>query len=137
VLLVLFTWPQSQARLQQIDALGDKLAEANVAVLALPRAVKIFPRRQMPASITVAIDGSQEAFETYGVFRRSLSEAGMADDAPIPEHMEFLIDRQGYVRARWIATDNRGWLDADLMLGEIDQLNKEKPSGSAPDDHMH
>jgi putative copper resistance protein D len=137
VLLVLFTWPQSRERLQQLDALNDRLATANVAVLALPRDARTFPSREAPVSISYAIDGSQEAFETYGVFRRSLSEAGMSDDAPIPEHMEFLIDRQGYVRARWIAADNRGWLNTDLMMGEINRLNQEKPSAPAPDDHMH
>jgi putative copper resistance protein D len=71
------------------------------------------------------------------LFRRSLSERGMAADPPVPSHMEFLIDRQGYVRARWIAADNRGWLNTDLLLGEIAQLNQEKPSAPAPDDHMH
>jgi putative copper resistance protein D len=137
VLLVLFTWPQSQARLQQLDALHDKLAEAGADVLALPQDARSFPARQAARTMTVAIDGSQEAFETYSLFRRSLSERGMADDPPIPSHMEFLIDRQGYVRARWIAADNRGWLNTDLLLGEISQLNQEKPSAAAPDDHMH
>ncbi|MEA2977998.1 MAG: copper resistance protein [Alphaproteobacteria bacterium] len=137
VLLVLFTWPQSQARLQQLDALHDKLTEAGAELVALPQDARGFPAQQAPRRMTVAIDGSPEAFETYSLFRRSLSERGMAADPPVPSHMEFLIDRQGYVRARWIPADNRGWLNTDLLLGEIAQLNQEKPSAAAPDDHMH
>jgi putative copper resistance protein D len=137
VLLALFTWPQSQARLQQLEALDDQLRAAGAEILALPQDARSFPAQHMPRTMTVAIDGSQEAFETYSVFRRSLSEQGTADDPPMPSHMEFLIDRQGYVRARWIAADNRGWLNTDLLLREITQLNQEKPSAPAPDDHMH
>ena len=108
-------------------------------MLAVPRDAAAFPggAETDAPSLTVAIDGSQEAFETYGVFRRSLSEPGMRSDPPMPQHMEFLIDRQGYVRARWIAVENRGWGNTELLLREIATLNAEKPSAPAPDDHVH
>jgi putative copper resistance protein D len=51
--------------------------------------------------------------------------------------MEFLIDRQGYVRARWIAAESRGWSNTDILLREIATLNSETPSAPAPDDHVH
>jgi putative copper resistance protein D len=139
VLLVLFTWPQSQPRLQQLDAMHDALSAAGVEVLAVPRdAGAILDRHQtQPLSLSVAIDGSQEAFETFGMLRRSLSEEGMRPDAPLPSHMEFLIDRQGYIRARWIADESRGWANAELLMREVTQLNQEKPSAPAPDDHVH
>jgi putative copper resistance protein D len=66
-----------------------------------------------------------------------LSQAGTQPDPPLPAHMEFLIDRQGYVRARWIASESRGWSNTDLLLREVAQLNQEKPSAPAPDDHVH
>jgi putative copper resistance protein D len=105
----------------------------------VPRDAAAFPgdAESGASSLDVAIDGSQEAFETYSVFRRSLSERGMRPDPPVPSHMEFLIDRQGYVRARWIAAENRGWSNAELLLREIATLNAEKPSAPAPDDHVH
>jgi putative copper resistance protein D len=139
VLLVLFTWPQSQPRLKQLDAMRDALSAAGVEVLAVPRDARAFLNRDQtePLSLSIAIDGSQEAFETYAMLRRSLSEEGMRPDAPMPSHMEFLVDRQGYIRARWIAAESPGWTNAELLMREIAQLNAEKPSAPAPDDHVH
>ena len=141
VLLVLFTWPQSQARLAQLATMHERLASAGVALLAIPAdagALDGETRRALTAlKLDPVMDGSPEIFATYALFRRSLSEAGTQPDPPTPEHMEFLIDRQGYVRARWIAGESRGWSNADLLLREIGQLNKEKPSAPPPDDHVH
>lgn len=141
VLLVLFTWPQSQARLTQLAELRDRFASAGVTLLAVPSdaaALDGKTRRALAAlKLDPVMDGSQEVFATYALFRRSLSEAGTRPDPPLPAHMEFLIDRQGYARARWIAAESRGWSNADLLLREIAQLNQEKPSAPAPDDHVH
>ena len=141
VLLVLFTWPQSQTRLAQLAGMHERLASAGVSLLAIPSDAGALDARTQGALIALKLDpvmdGSQEIFATYALFRRSLSEAGTQPDPPIPEHMEFLIDRQGYVRARWIAGESRGWSNADLLLREIAQLNQEKPSVAPPDDHVH
>lgn len=137
ILLVLFTWPQSGSRLEQLGKLHAQLADAGVEVLAVPRSVS--PARVHSGTLPFAVisDGAEEAFDTYGLFRRSLSEAGMQPDAPTPFHMEYLIDRQGYIRARWIAGENTGWANAEILLAEVAQLNREKPSAPAPDDHVH
>jgi putative copper resistance protein D len=141
VLLVLFTWPQSQARLTQIAGLHERLASAGVTLIAVPADAATLDAKTRHAlsalNLDPVMDGSQEAFATYTLFRRSLSAAGTQPDPPIPPHMEFLIDRQGYVRARWIAAESRGWTNADLLLRELAQLNQEKPSAPAPDDHVH
>ena len=141
VLLVLFTWPQSQTRLVQLAGMHERLASADVTLLAIPSdagALDAETQRALTAlKLDPVMDGSQEIFATYSLFRRSLSEAGTQPDPPIPKHMEFLIDRQGYVRARWIAAESRGWSNADLLLREITQLNQEKASAPVPDDHVH
>lgn len=141
VLLVLFSWPQSQARLTQLAELRERLAAAGVALLAVPSDVTALDGKAKRSLARIKVDpvtdGSQEVFATYALFRRSLSQAGTQPDPPLPAHMEFLIDRQGYVRARWIASESRGWSNTDLLLREVAQLNQEKPSAPAPDDHVH
>ncbi len=141
VLVVLFTWPQSQARLTQLQELRDKLSAAGVVLLAVPSDAASLDDKSLRLldrpGLDLVIDGSEEAFATYSLFRRSLSESGMRPDAPPPPHMEFLIDRQGYIRARWIAAESRGWTNTEILLREIAQLNQEKPSAPAPDDHVH
>lgn len=140
-MLVLFTWPQSQARLTQLAELQDRFAAAGVTLIAVPAdAMAIGPETQRTIAalnLDPVMDGSQEIFATYALFRRSLSQAGTQPDPPIPGHMEFLIDRQGYVRARWIASESRGWSNTELLLREITQLNQETPSAPPPDDHVH
>lgn len=108
VLLVLFSWPQSQARLTQLAGLRERLAAAGITLIAVPSgaaALDTKANRALSAlTFDPVMDGGQEAFATYTLFRRSLSATGTQPDPPIPEHMEFLIDRQGYVRARWTIT---------------------------------
>jgi hypothetical protein len=52
-------------------------------------------------------------------------------------HAEFLIDKQGYVRARWLPAESDGWRKFKLLMQQIDLLRKEKPRAPAPDEHVH
>lgn len=133
VLLVLFR-PASAARLQQLDKLYPELAAAGVEVLAIAQTPVALPRlRNLP----LMIEGNAEAFAAYAVFRRSLGTEGSLPDPPIPAHMEFLIDRQGYIRARWIPGESAAWSKPAVLLGEIARLKQEPATGPAPDDHVH
>jgi putative copper resistance protein D len=72
------------------------------------------------------------------LFRRTLSNPDLAGEGTSPKHMEFLIDRYGYLRARWIpAVDGTGWTDIGELMRQIDQLNREKEIRPPPDDHVH
>ncbi len=139
ILLVLFTLPHSQSRLEQLDQAYKKLRSLGVEVLAIPRKAQGIQRQlgQSVRLLPVVTDGSREIFDTYALYRRSLTAEGTLPDPPIPPHMEFMIDRQGYVRARWVPGDGVGWGEMKNLLREIDRLNKEKPSAPAPDEHVH
>ncbi|HYY24663.1 MAG TPA: CopD family protein [Candidatus Udaeobacter sp.] len=138
VMLALFSLPDSRPRLLQLEQMYRELQNRNVKILAIPKDVQeIHPLGSTIKSLSLVTDGSREAFDTYALFRRSLSEQGTLPDPPIPSHMEFLIDRQGYVRARWIPRDGAGWDKMENLFRDIDRLNQEKPSAPAPDDHVH
>jgi hypothetical protein len=52
--------------------------------------------------------------------------------------VEFLLDRQGYVRARWRPGDpGRSWDDLQTQVDQILVLDKERPAGPPPDEHVH
>jgi alkyl hydroperoxide reductase subunit AhpC len=54
-------------------------------------------------------------------------------DAP---HAEFLIDRQGYLRA--VSTLRAGETsDVNRLLAEVQQLNEEKVVSAMPAEHVH
>ena len=138
VMLVLYSLPESQARLAELEKLSLKLQSKNVKILLIPR--ELSDVRGLDGnvkSLAVVTEGRREAFDAYALYRRSFSEPGTQPDPPVPPHMEFLIDRQGYVRARWIPRDGAGWDKLEKLWRDVDRLNQEKPSAPAPDDHVH
>ena len=42
------------------------------------------------------------------------------------------IDKQGYLRGRWIPRDFPGWNALSAMLGELDRLANESPHPPVP-----
>jgi putative copper resistance protein D len=52
--------------------------------------------------------------------------------------MEFLLDRQGYVRARWLpGSPGQSWETVQILVDQILVLDKETPAGPPPDEHVH
>ena len=55
--------------------------------------------------------------------------------------MELLVDRQGYLRARWIpgqlGQTREGWGDLNALLAEIDRLAREVPVAPVAAEHVH
>ncbi|HSL04568.1 MAG TPA: CopD family protein [Nitrospiraceae bacterium] len=141
VLLVLFSWPESRARLDQLRSAYATLRDSNTVVLAAP---VNDPDPQAMAAITadipfpLATQGATEIVRSYTLFRRTLSNPDLAGEGTTPKHMEFLIDRYGYLRARWIpAVDGPGWTDIGELTRQIEQLNRERELRPPPDDHVH
>lgn len=44
-----------------------------------------------------------------------------------PRHVEFSIDEQGYIRARWLPAENDAWRKIDVLLKQVELLRKEQP----------
>jgi putative copper resistance protein D len=141
VLLVLFSWPESRARLDQLRLAYATMSGGNTVVLAasvndLSPADFAAITKDMP--FPVATQGGQEIARSYALFRRTLSNPDLAGEGTSPKHMEFLIDRYGYLRARWIPeVDGAGWTDINALMREIGQLNREGEIRPPPDDHVH
>ena len=128
MLLVLYTLPASRARLAQLAESYQTLATLGVEIVAVPtdaspNAIKELgdaPRVLFP----VATEGSADIVAAY----RRFSEA---------PHVEFLIDRQGYIRARWAARGGATERDVNLLLAEVQELNEEKVEAPPADEHVH
>ena len=141
VLLVLFSWPESQERLDQLRQAYATLRDGNVAVLEVP--VNDLNQQDLAGltagmTFPVATQGASEITRSYSLFRRTLSNPDLAGEGTMPKHMEFLIDRYGYLRARWIpAVDGTGWTDIGELMRQVEQLNREKELRPPPDDHVH
>jgi putative copper resistance protein D len=123
VLVVIYTLPGSRARLADLAARYDALVPLGVEIVAVPTdaardAIKRLgaePRILFP----VVTDGAAEIVASYGMFAR----------AP---HAEFLVDRQGYLRA----IDTRG-ADIETLVANAEALNRERVVAAPPAEHVH
>ncbi|MGZ8532671.1 MAG: hypothetical protein ACXW6J_19015 [Candidatus Binatia bacterium] len=75
-----------------------------------------------------------EITETYKLFARSFSDENLITTTP---HVEFLIDKQCDIRARWLPAESEAWSEIAGLLTQVELLRKEKPRAAAPDDHVH
>src|SRR5262249_47194120 len=126
VLLVLYTLPGSRARLAELAQLYPQLVLLGVEVVAVPRDGAPDAIRRLGTSpaiwFPVVTEGAPDIVTTYSLFPR----------AP---HAEFLIDRQGYLRA--ISAGDRAWPDTAALLAAIRQLNEERTVAAEASEHVH
>ncbi len=136
VLLVLFSDPTSLPRLRDLDAAMAQLEGAGVRVIALSRAkdaeASVKAELELPHLSVAETDPGTIA--AYSLFRRTPSVEGVP---PMPAHMEFLIDRQGYLRYRWSPAYGTGWDRMAALVERIDLLNREPARPPAPEGHVH
>jgi putative copper resistance protein D len=141
VLLVLFSWPQSRERLAQLEALHAKLQAGNTVLLAVPEHdLSAAALGQLKASVhfPVVTEGAEEIVRSYALFRRTLSHPDLLGAGTVPDHMEFLVDRFGFLRARWIPEfDGAGWSSSDMLMQQVAQLNREPEILPPPGEHVH
>ncbi len=129
-LVVLYTLPASQQRLAALAADEAAFAKARVRVIALPLdGASVPPAPQSgPVGTAMRALAPPDVAATYAMFARSSADAG----ADAPRHVEFLIDRQDYLRARWIGVPDAAANQTADILGQLDVLNREpEDAGSA------
>lgn len=141
ILLIFFTLPDSKRRLDVLARSYETLQALGTEIVAVPldggEGVISRLGGNPPIYFPVVTEGSDEIARAYGLFRRTLSPEGMKPDPPMPSHMELLIDRAGYLRARWIPGDGGpGWASLPALVAELQQLNRETPA-PPPAEHVH
>lgn len=141
VLLVLFYWPASRERMEQLRALHTQLDGANTVLLAVPEDdpdSKEIAQMTAHVPFPVITQGAAEIVRSYTLFRRTLNKPDLLGEGSLPPHMEFLVDRFGYLRARWIPeADGPGWDNTGMLMQQVAQLNREKEILPPPGDHVH
>ncbi len=133
ILLVILNVQDTEERLQQISAALPKLKATDVEVIVVPNLIDyLFVADKLPGLIVN--EGIREIAETYTLFARSFVDENLLTSPP---HVEFLIDKQGYIRARWLPVEGDAWRDFTGLLSQVARLQKEKPRAPAPDEHVH
>lgn len=135
VLLVLFSLPDSLARLQQLDGAAPQLAKAGLRIIAVPLNKQSGTAAGELGLKHIAIaETGPEVVATYSLFRRTPTLDGVP---PMPSHMEFIVDKSGYLRFRWSPGYGPGWSQLASLEKRIDILNHEPPRPPAPEGGGH
>jgi putative copper resistance protein D len=130
-LLVLFTLPESRPRMAEIAQAYEGLVVMGAEVIAVPTRAERGIIKRLGASprifFPVVTEGAPDIVRTYELFGPGRGH---------PSHMEFLVDRSGYLRAR-ILPDLAAPPAMSELLDQILKLNQEPQPASLPDDHVH
>lgn len=141
VLMVLFAWPQAKDRFFQLAASYDRIRDLNTEILAVPIHPLTDDQLQQITAIApfpVVTEGWQEIKDTYWWYRRVRVVPDLSGKGMFPQHMEFLTDRFGYLRARWVAQfEGFGWQNVGALTLQITQLNQEGEIMPPPGEHAH
>ncbi len=137
VVLVVFSLPDSRSRISRLAESYATIQTLGGEVLAVPldSSREIITRLGAvpPILFPVVTDGAGDIVQTYSLFARAA-----ADSRTLPPHVEFLVDRQGYLRARWIPGEpGPGWSNPGSLEKEIQLVNQEAPTAPPPDEHVH
>jgi putative copper export protein/mono/diheme cytochrome c family protein/peroxiredoxin len=128
VVLVIYSLPASRARLAELAEAYGTLVTLGVEVIAVPADASPNAIRELgvpvpvPVLFPIVTDGAADIAGAYRLFGQA-------------SHAVFLIDRQGYLRARWLS-DGRG-PDLNTVLAEVQELNAEKIIAPLPAEHVH
>ncbi|MER0204165.1 MAG: cytochrome C [Nitrosomonas sp.] len=141
VLMVLFAWPQAKDRFFQLAASYDRIRDLNTEILAVPIHPLTDAQLQQITEIApfpIVTEGWQEIKDTYWWYRRVRVVPDLSGRGMFPQHMEFVTDRFGYLRARWVAQfEGFGWQNVGALTLQLTQLNQEGEIMPPPGEHAH
>jgi putative copper resistance protein D len=125
----------SVARLRELTRDLDRTRANGLVVLVISNILDA----EISGSATIVRNGADEIRESYELLSRTVVNRGDGRSVDMKRsHMEFLIDRFGYIRGRWIADEEtNGWSPTDRLLKQVDKLNAEPQLLPPPDDHVH
>ena len=136
VLLVFYSLPQSIPRLRALSDVVPRFDRLGVQVIAVPmKEADTVPRNASGIDANMAAEPDLSLTAAYAMFTRTIADI----DPPLaPYHVEFLIDRQGYLRARSMLPGKESrWTSMSELLRQVVLLNEEKSRPPAPRRHGH
>lgn len=138
VLLVLFSWPEDKSRLDELKKNYSDIAATNTEVIAIEITNSNKKNTKPDYPFIVLTEQTEPIVNTYSLFRRSkMGNRDFSITSPL-KHIEFIIDRFGYLRARWIPKANtRHWTNFSLLTNELKKLAAEPAILPPPDEHVH
>lgn len=127
---------QERSRLGELLAERTRLAELGAEIILVAPGKTCEPlRAEATGKIMIADHDTADVAATYGLYTRSFSNRQKDVIRVAPLHVEFLIDRSGYIRARWIPQEDASWSDLGYVESQLQILAAEPAHPPPPDIH--
>ena len=134
-LLVLYTLPQSLPYLRALAAETSAFKAIRLRIVAVP-----LSGDANPLSVELGDDGgpivasaAADVITAYTMFARRESDRANAR----PVQVDYLIDRQGYIRARWIGVPDSPTARAAETFDQAELLYRERQRAPLSAQHTH
>ncbi|AUW60612.1 hypothetical protein C1T17_20610 (plasmid) [Sphingobium sp. SCG-1] len=125
----------TSARVKQLVMAQRTLAASGIQlILVTPHKLP-----NLPNTIVQVNDDAAQVIESYAFLSRTLANKGRSNELNMSRsYVEFLIDRFGFVRGRWIPEEDRdGWQNL-VKLKQISKTLFDEPEiRGSPDAHIH
>ena len=133
VVLVVLMAKESGARHAVLAESALRLNKAGIEIIVIPPDARHAQGMERSALPWVT-EGNSEIHQTYDLFAGSFSEESPSAGA---RHVEYLIDRQGYIRARWLPAEGDAWRDPAALAKQAALLLAKPLNAPAPGEHIH
>ena len=138
VLLVFAGTSAARAQMQELVTQASALPSAGLRVLFVPRGESCASLPMAPAALTCIAKGGTAAATAYALLSRTLAHPGHREAlVPTRKDAAFLIDRFGYLRARWLPGDDLAPWSAQQLRHMQQALADEPQIRAAPELHVH
>ena len=137
VLLVLFDPATSLDRLRALSKSQRELTQAGLRVIAVPACAAGATAANIEGvTAPILANFDRQIAVAYAILAPVNLER---DDASHCSHAEFLIDQQGYIRARWAPQEDAAWLQMPYLTRQTSEMDRiqPRPSFGESDDHVH
>jgi hypothetical protein len=130
-LLVLYSLPDSLARLRSLASQRHVFDDKRIRVLAMTASANDAQaaKAQTPGGETMLVIAAPDVAIAYAMFATR--------DRAVASHAEFLIDRRGYLHARWLGLPASGDDRNMEILSAAQKLDSERPAPPRSTEHAH
>ncbi|MCC8973203.1 CopD family protein [Bradyrhizobium brasilense] len=113
-------------RLDQLTQHARAIEQAGGMIVAvMPFHSEEFPSPGESGNPCIVFDMDHRIAAAWNLYRRTMANPGFDDNDSPPAIIEFLIDRFGFVRARWRSDETEGLASPSQLVDAITQLQAE------------